>query len=54
MFALPEPRMTEEEYLIFERASDIKHEFRAGEVFAMTVASRAHNLICTNTVSAPH
>lgn len=54
MSALPEPRMTEEEYLAFERASDIKHEFFAGEIFAMTGASRAHNLICTNTVSALH
>ncbi len=52
MSALPEPRMTEEEYLAFERASDIKHEFFAGEIFAMSGASRAHNLICTNTVSA--
>jgi Uma2 family endonuclease len=46
--------MTEEEYLMFERASDIKHEFLAGEVFAMTGASRAHNLITGNTYASLH
>lgn len=42
--------MTEAEYLQFERAHELKHEFHAGEVLAMTGASRAHNLICTNLV----
>jgi Uma2 family endonuclease len=37
--------MTPQEYLRFERASEIKHEFYNGEVFAMTGASRNHNLI---------
>jgi Uma2 family endonuclease len=40
--------MTEAEYLAFERASEWKHEFWAGEIFAMTGASEAHNLICTS------
>lgn len=41
-------RMSETEYLAFDRASEIKHEFFAGEIFAMTGASEAHNLICTS------
>jgi Uma2 family endonuclease len=49
MVALPQKmRMTEAEYLEFERKSESKHEFIDGEVFAMTGASRAHNLICVN------
>jgi Uma2 family endonuclease len=43
--------MTEAEYLEFERASEIKHEFFAGEVLAMTGASEAHNLICVNVIT---
>jgi Uma2 family endonuclease len=51
MPALPQALsgMTEAEYLEFERASELKHEFIDGEVLAMTGASRAHNLICTTT-----
>lgn len=41
--------MTEAEYLTFERASELKHEFLAGQVFAMTGASKAHNLISGST-----
>lgn len=54
MSALPETpkRMTEAEYLIFERASEFKHEFANGEVLAMTGASRAHNLISVNALAA--
>lgn len=47
--------MTEAEYLAFERASEVKHEYIGGEVFAMIGASRAmagaseaHNLLCTS------
>lgn len=43
--------MTEADYLAFERVSEVKHEFLAGEVFAMTGASRAHNLICVNLIA---
>jgi Uma2 family endonuclease len=46
--ALPRPKITPQEYLRFERASQIKHEFLNGDIFAMTGASRAHNLIATN------
>jgi len=43
--------MTEAEYLEFERTSEIKHEFFAGEVLSMTGASEAHNLICVNVIA---
>jgi Uma2 family endonuclease len=50
MSALPEETttMSETEYLAFERTSDIKHQYVDGDVFAMTGASREHNLICHN------
>jgi len=41
-------RMSREEYLSFERVSETKHEFLAGEVFAMSGASRRHGLISLN------
>jgi Uma2 family endonuclease len=51
MSALPQKRtaITEDEYLTFERASAIKHEWIDGEIVAMTDASAAHNLICAST-----
>jgi Uma2 family endonuclease len=50
MSALPEETITmsEAEYLAYERASEIKHEYLDGDVFAMTGASEQHNVICTN------
>ena len=50
MVAVPqEPmRMTEAEYLEYERHSEFKHEYVHGEVFAMTGASLKHNVICMN------
>lgn len=47
-------RMTREEYLAFERASETKHEFLRGEVFAMSGASRSHNLIAGNLFAGLH
>ena len=47
----PPKRMSEAEYLIFERASETKHEWVNGEVGAMTGASRAHNLISVNVLT---
>jgi Uma2 family endonuclease len=50
----PLPKMTPEEFLAFERASDEKHEYRDGEVVAMSGAKRAHNLISLNIGSGLH
>ena len=50
MAALPQPipAMNEAEYLEFERASEIKHEYLYGEIFAMAGASWNHSVICVN------
>ncbi len=41
-------KMTPAEYLAFERASERKHEYAAGEVFAMSGGTREHSLIASN------
>jgi Uma2 family endonuclease len=41
-------QLTIEEYLTFERASEQKHEYYQGEVFAMAVAGFNHNHIFSN------
>jgi Uma2 family endonuclease len=41
-------RYTVAEYLAFERASPVKHEYFDGEVFAMAGATAPHNLIAGN------
>jgi Uma2 family endonuclease len=46
--AAPHRRLTVAEYLAIERASEQKHEFVNGEVFAMAGASRQHNEIKEN------
>jgi Uma2 family endonuclease len=43
-----------EEFLKFEEQSTIRHEYVAGEIFAMTGASVPHNMISVNLVSAFH
>lgn len=43
-------RLSVTDYLTFERASDTKHEFFDGEVFAMAGASEPHNLIAGNLI----
>ncbi|MCC6527212.1 MAG: Uma2 family endonuclease [Polyangiaceae bacterium] len=40
--------LTPEEYLAFERASQEKHEFAGGEIFAMSGGTRAHSLLGVN------
>lgn len=40
--------ITPEEYLAIERAAEYKNEYVNGEIFAMTGASRKHNLIAGN------
>jgi Uma2 family endonuclease len=52
--ALPEKFVTPEAYLKFERSSEIKHEYYGGTVFAMTGASRNHNLIVANVIATLH
>lgn len=46
--------ITPEEYLKLERANQQKHEYYAGEIFAMTGASQNHNLIVFNTGGLLH
>ena len=42
---------TVEEYLKLEQTSDIRHEYFAGEVFAMAGSSKEHNIISGNVYS---
>ncbi len=51
---LPEKRMSETEYLLFERSSEIKHEYVNGEIYAMSGASIKHNTIVGNLIGAMH
>ena len=41
-------KMTEAEYLAFERESEIKHEYVRGYVYAMAGAKFNHVRICAN------
>jgi Uma2 family endonuclease len=41
-------QLSEEEYLSFEKASQTKHEYYQGEIFAMSGAGRRHNIIFSN------
>lgn len=43
-------KLTPQEYLAFERQSEVKSEYWYGDMFAMVGASEAHNLIVTNVV----
>jgi Uma2 family endonuclease len=54
MTAQPKQYITEQEYIEFERASATKHEYYAGQIYAMTGASRTHNLIAGNTLASLH
>lgn len=42
------------DYLAWERAQETRHEYFDGEVFAMTGASRPHNLVCGDTFAGLH
>src|SRR3954454_943316 len=48
MASLPTPFYTPQEYLALERAAEYKSEYLAGEIFAMSGASEAHNTITLN------
>lgn len=54
MTAQPQPALSEDEYLRFERASLTKHEFYNGRIYAMTGAKATHNLIAGNTLASLH
>ena len=45
---LEQTRYTAEEYLTLERSAPCKSEFHDGQIYAMTGASRKHNLITVN------
>lgn len=42
------PRLTPQEYLDFERKSDVRHDFLDGEIYAMAGESLSHSRICVN------
>jgi Uma2 family endonuclease len=54
MSSVPDRRYTVEEYLAFERASQTKHEYYDGRIYAMTGASLPHALIVSNLMSSLH
>ena len=54
MAAVPKVRLTPAEYLDIERKAEFRSEYFAGEMFAMSGASREHNLIALNLGSALH
>lgn len=45
---------TPEEYLALERKAEYKSEYFNGEIFAMTGASRKHNLVAANVLASLH
>jgi Putative restriction endonuclease len=51
MSTQPHTFLTPQEYLEMERKAAFRSEYRAGEMFAMAGATRAHNLINTNAVA---
>ncbi len=54
MSAQPQALPTLDEYLALDRDSEMRHEYVEGEIFAMSGASREHNLICSNLVAELH
>ena len=54
MSALPNIAWTAERYLAYERASEERHEYLNGQVYAFAGASANHNLITANTLSSLH
>ncbi len=48
MSTAPQPHITPQEYLERERRAETKSQYFQGEIFAMTGASREHNLIAVN------
>ena len=52
--AYDKQKFTIEEYLQMERASDVKHEYYQGEIFAMAGASPRHSFISSNLITELH
>jgi len=52
MAALPQPRLTDEQYLTIERAATEKSEFYDGQMYAMSGASFIHGRIVGNMTVA--
>ena len=50
----PRPWISPEEYIQGELLSEIRHEYFAGEIFAMAGASENHNYIAGNVFAALH
>ena len=50
----PDPFITPEEYLALEREAETKSEYWYGQIYAMSGASEAHNLISANIVAGLH
>ncbi|HXU31789.1 MAG TPA: Uma2 family endonuclease [Thermoanaerobaculia bacterium] len=48
------PRLTPAEYLATEREADTRSEYIEGEMYAMSGASYAHNVIVTNLAAGLH
>jgi Uma2 family endonuclease len=48
------PNINIEEYLSMEQAGEVRHEYIAGQLFAMVGASRVHNTIALNIASFFH
>jgi len=46
--------ITVEEYLQGEEESEVKHEYHAGQVFAMAGGKESHEIVCLNLASDIH
>lgn len=54
MTALPKPIYNADQYLALEETADYRSQFYEGEIFAMTGASRRHNVIAGNFYANLH
>ena len=54
MSAQPQSFLTAQDYLVWERQQETRHEYFDGQIFAMTGASRAHNVLCANVLASLH
>ena len=54
MSTQPKAYLTVDDYLARERSSDTKHEYYAGEIYALAGGSEPHNLIAGNVLASLH